>query len=168
MLWLVFSLLKGLLNSADKVEGVLREVVVFAVEDLLAAPEHVFNGDRLARDAQPAFSAMEWLGEEPVEPPGAENHLCGRFSVVQIETVQASGFVGMVQIPTVVAMEALPGALRDLLVGATKQVGLEKRGPGRYGIDRGVQALTSAHWVKVDHRIQIGKDFRFKADWWVA
>lgn len=58
----IFRLLKGLIDSTDKVEGVFRKVVVCAVEDLLAASECVFNGDHLTRDAKPEFSTEDAPG----------------------------------------------------------------------------------------------------------
>ena len=51
----------GLFNRANKIEGSLWKMVIFALQDAFKAGNCVFKADKLARCASKDFGNMEWL-----------------------------------------------------------------------------------------------------------
>src|SRR5690242_4416580 len=62
----LFALLARLVDRADHVERLLRQVVVLALEDLLEATDGLASRDVLALAACESLSDAERLGEEPL------------------------------------------------------------------------------------------------------
>src|SRR5512138_3850070 len=69
----LLRLLDRLLDAADHVEGLLRQVVVLAVHDLLEAADRVLQLDVLALVAGELLGDVERLGEEALHLAGARD-----------------------------------------------------------------------------------------------
>ena len=69
--WRSRRLLDGLVDGADHVEGLLRQGVVLALEDLLEAADGLGDRDVLAGRAGELLGDEERLGEEALDAAGA-------------------------------------------------------------------------------------------------
>src|SRR5437868_14677382 len=71
----LFALLACLVDGADHVEGLLRQVVVLALEDLLEAAHGLVPGHVLALPAGEALGDAERLGQEALHLARARHRL---------------------------------------------------------------------------------------------
>src|ERR1019366_4734044 len=70
-----FLLALGFVNRADHVERALRIVLELIVQDALAAVQRVLEADELSLEAGELLRREEGLGEETLQPAGADDHL---------------------------------------------------------------------------------------------
>src|SRR5260370_33399618 len=63
----LFALLPGLVDRADHVEGLLRQVVVLAVQDLLETADRLVDRNRLALASREPLGDVEWLRQEALD-----------------------------------------------------------------------------------------------------
>src|SRR5215208_6977597 len=145
------SLLDGLVDVADEVEGLLGKLVVLAFDDLLERADRVLQLDELALHAGELLGDEERLGEEPLQPTRpAHDDL-----VLLGELVDAQDGDDVLQF--LVALEDILDLLGDLVVLVADDRGVEDRRGGGQRVDGGVDALLRQAPGELDRRVEVGE-----------
>ena len=141
----------GLLDAADHVEGLLRQVVVLAFQDLAEAANRLFARDVLPFQAGEGLGDEHGLAEEALHLSGA-----GDYQLIFIgKLVDAEDGDDVLQL--LVALQHLLHFPRDAVVLVADDGGRQDAGVRREGIDRREDGLDRDAALQVDEGVQVGE-----------
>src|SRR5918994_494710 len=145
------GLLNGLVDVAHKVEGLLGEVVVLALDDLLERSDRLVEVHELPFETRELLGDEERLGEETLQPARpADNYL-----VLLGELVYAEDGDDVLQF--LVALQDVLDLLGDLVVLVAHNRGVEDRRGGGQRIHRRVDPLLGESTTKLHRRVEVGE-----------
>src|SRR5215204_3511786 len=145
------GLLNGLVDVAHKVEGLLGEVVVLALDDLLERPDRLVEVHELPFETRELLGDEERLGEETLQPARpADDDL-----VLLGELVYAEDGDDVLQL--LVALQDVLDLLGDLVVLVAHNRGVEDRRGGGQRIHRRVDPLLGESTTKLHRRVKVGE-----------
>src|ERR671916_279408 len=145
------GLLDGLIYVAHEVEGLLGQLVVPTLDDLLERADRVLQLDELALEAGELLGDEERLREEALDsarPPDDDLVLLG-------ELVDAEDGDDVLEL--LVALQDVLDLLGDLVVLVADDRRVEDRGGGGQRVHRRVDALLGEAATELDRRVQVGK-----------
>src|ERR671916_777729 len=145
------GLLDGLIYVAHEVEGLLGQLVVPTLDDLLERADRVLQLDELALEAGELLGDEERLREEALDsarPPDDDLVLLG-------ELVDAENGDNVLEL--LVALQDVLDLLGDLVVLVADDRGVEDRGRGGQRVNRRVDALLGEVTRELDRRVEVGK-----------
>src|ERR671916_2947551 len=145
------GLLDGLIYVADEVEGLLGQLIVPTLDDLLERADRVLQLDELALEAGELLGDEERLREEALDSARpAHNDL-----VLLGELVDAEDGDDVLEL--LVALQDVLDLLGDLVVLVADDRRVEDRGGGGQRVHRRVDALLGEAATELDRRVQVGK-----------
>src|SRR5918998_1682180 len=146
------GLLDGLIYVAHEVEGLLGQLVVPTLDDLLERADRVLQLDELALEAGELLGDEERLREKPLQPARpAHDDL-----VLLGELVDAEDGDDVLQL--LVALQDVLDLLGDLVVLIADDRRVEDRGGGGQRIHRREDALRGEATTELNCRVEVGKD----------
>src|SRR3712207_905497 len=146
------GLLDGLIYVADEVEGLLGQLIVPTLDDLLERADRVLQLDKLALEAGELLGDEERLREEALQPARpAHDDL-----VLLGELVDAEDGDDVLEL--LVALQDVLDLLGYLVVLVADHRGVEDRRGGGQRVHRGVDALLGEAATELDSRVEVGED----------
>src|ERR1700693_3295812 len=147
----LFALLPRLVDRADHVERLLRQVVVLAVQDLLEAAHRLGDRNRLALTPGEPLGDVEGLREEALDLARPRHGLL----VVIRQLLHAEDRDDVLQV--LVALHRFLHALRGVVVVLPDDRSLDKPAGRTKGIDGGVDADLDERPLESHRRAPVGE-----------
>src|SRR3712207_1053598 len=146
------GLLDGLIYVADEVEGLLGQLIVPTLDDLLERADRVLQLDELALEARELLGDEERLREEALEPACPSND----DLILLGELVDAEDGDDVLEL--LVALQDVLDLLGDLVVLVADDRRVEDSGRGGERIHRRVDALLCEATTELYCRVEVGED----------
>src|SRR5215212_3122373 len=145
------GLLNGLVDVAHKVEGLLGEVVVLALDDFLERPDRLVEVHELPFETRALLGDEERLGEETLQParPAHDN------LILLGELVDTEDGDDVLQL--LVALEDVLDLLGYLVVLVADHRRVKDRRGGGQGVHGRVDALLGESTTKLHRRVEVGE-----------
>src|SRR5579884_926805 len=143
------GLLDRFVNVADEEEGLLRQVVVLAIDHFLEGADGVLERDVLAGNTGELLRDAERLRKEPLDAAGTRHDQL----IFVRKLVDAEDRDDVLQL--FIAVQDLLHGARNLVVLRTDDVGLEDLRGGGQRVDRRVDAFLGDAPLQIDVGVQV-------------